>query len=437
MGFPLRTSAPSGAPVDAGLGPWAPPRPGGVRRSPRPLHRHAGTRHRRFGVDGARPPVATRPRDLPGPRAGLARGGPAAGAGPFRPVSGPLGTGGRRPRWRRGLGRPGLRGPHGLRPPAATGPGGGGPCSPGSGWPGRSSSVSGPWSRGRTWFGWPVAYDRVRPSLPEPWPLVMVGPSGWGAQVQPHGGGGEAGIVTPAELAGLYARARLLAYVPLMEGFGLPPVEAIWRGHRWWRATSRAADPLPIRSILSTPTRSPRACWWWPPTMPAASDCSRPGGSGLPSSAGRPSLGGTWTSGRRSAMGEVGSAPGFDRPPAAAPRVTGASEQPTRKPDPVALTLDVSAVPADPVGAGQYTLCLASALAPAARLGPDPDQPPERPGTVGRPRRAPPVPAAPRRRPLRLAWERGPARPGAPARCLGPPRSSLHDARTDSSVPPW
>ena len=105
-------------------------------------------------------------------------------------------------------------------------------------------------------------------------------------------------------------------------------------------------------------------------------------------------------------MGEVGSAPGFDRPPAAAPWVTGASEQPTRKPDPVALTLDVSAVPADPVGAGQYTLCLASALA----RRPDLDltlisrrSDRERWGETAPSAHL--VPAAPRRRPLRLAWE--------------------------------
>ncbi|HEY6622532.1 MAG TPA: glycosyltransferase family 1 protein [Acidimicrobiales bacterium] len=75
-----------------------------------------------------------------------------------------------------------------------------------------------------------LAYDRIRSSLPEPWPLVVVGPSGWGEQLGEHSGMVLAGLVTPAELAGLYARARLLAYVPLMEGFGLPPVEAMLAG---------------------------------------------------------------------------------------------------------------------------------------------------------------------------------------------------------------
>jgi glycosyltransferase involved in cell wall biosynthesis len=75
-----------------------------------------------------------------------------------------------------------------------------------------------------------LAYDRMRSSLPEPWPLVVVGPSGWGEQLHGHQGVVLAGMVTAPELAGLYARARLLAYVPLMEGFGLPPVEAMLAG---------------------------------------------------------------------------------------------------------------------------------------------------------------------------------------------------------------
>ncbi len=83
------------------------------------------------------------------------------------------------------------------------------------------------------------AYGAVRDALPEPWPLVMVGPSGWGAQVQPQAGVVEAGIVSSAELAGLYASARLLAYVPLIEGFGLPPVEAMGLG------TPVVSSPLP------------------------------------------------------------------------------------------------------------------------------------------------------------------------------------------------
>lgn len=76
-----------------------------------------------------------------------------------------------------------------------------------------------------------AAYAAARPRLPEPWPLVVVGPPGWG-QVAPIGGTGLVGLgpVSDGVLAGLYAGARLFAYVPLAEGFGLPPVEAMAAG---------------------------------------------------------------------------------------------------------------------------------------------------------------------------------------------------------------
>jgi glycosyltransferase involved in cell wall biosynthesis len=83
------------------------------------------------------------------------------------------------------------------------------------------------------------AYGRIRGSLPEPWPLVMVGPSGWGEQVRPGAGVVLAGLVAPSVLSGLYATTRLLAYVPLVEGFGLPPVEAMAFG------APVVASPLP------------------------------------------------------------------------------------------------------------------------------------------------------------------------------------------------
>ena len=83
------------------------------------------------------------------------------------------------------------------------------------------------------------AYGAIREHLPEPWPLVMVGPSGWGEQVTPGPGVVLAGSVSATELSGLYASARLLAYVPLIEGFGLPPVEAMAAG------TPVVASPLP------------------------------------------------------------------------------------------------------------------------------------------------------------------------------------------------
>jgi glycosyltransferase involved in cell wall biosynthesis len=83
------------------------------------------------------------------------------------------------------------------------------------------------------------AYGRIRRSLPEPWPLVMVGPSGWGQRVTPEAGVVLAGLVSPPELSALYAMTRLLAYVPLIEGFGIPPVEAMAFG------APVVASPLP------------------------------------------------------------------------------------------------------------------------------------------------------------------------------------------------
>jgi glycosyltransferase involved in cell wall biosynthesis len=84
-----------------------------------------------------------------------------------------------------------------------------------------------------------AAYRRARRQLPEPWPLLMVGPSGWGRRVKPEPGVVFAGLIEPAELAALYGMARLLVYVPLVEGFGLPPVEAMNFG------TPVVASPLP------------------------------------------------------------------------------------------------------------------------------------------------------------------------------------------------
>jgi alpha-1,3-rhamnosyl/mannosyltransferase len=83
------------------------------------------------------------------------------------------------------------------------------------------------------------AYGRVRRSLPAPWPLVMVGPTGWGERVPKAPGVVLAGLVSARELSAFYATARLLAYVPLIEGFGLPPVEAMRFG------TPVVASPLP------------------------------------------------------------------------------------------------------------------------------------------------------------------------------------------------
>jgi glycosyltransferase involved in cell wall biosynthesis len=47
------------------------------------------------------------------------------------------------------------------------------------------------------------------------------------------------GAISPPQLSALYATTRLLAYVPLVEGFGLPPVEAMAFG------APVVASPLP------------------------------------------------------------------------------------------------------------------------------------------------------------------------------------------------
>ena len=144
------------------------------------------------------------------------------------------------------------------------------------------------------------AYERIRASLPEPWPLVLVGPErlGRAGQAGDRRGPGRHWS-RPPELSALYAMARLLAYVPLVEGFGLPPVEAMALGTPVVASplpsTAGAAfevDPLDTDSIAAGlltvatdeeragPTRAPR---------PAPR---------LPSCAGRGSPGSTWPSGR-------------------------------------------------------------------------------------------------------------------------------------------
>jgi glycosyltransferase involved in cell wall biosynthesis len=74
------------------------------------------------------------------------------------------------------------------------------------------------------------AFRRVRPSLPEPWSLVIVGPAGWGPEPSTqHDTEGVVftGSLPAAVLAELYRRARAFVYVPLTEGYGLPPLEAM------------------------------------------------------------------------------------------------------------------------------------------------------------------------------------------------------------------
>lgn len=74
------------------------------------------------------------------------------------------------------------------------------------------------------------AYRQARPRLPEPWPLVVVGPAGWGPSLTPEPGVVLAGPAPQAALAALYATATMVVCVPLWEGFGLPALEAMAAG---------------------------------------------------------------------------------------------------------------------------------------------------------------------------------------------------------------
>jgi glycosyltransferase involved in cell wall biosynthesis len=84
-----------------------------------------------------------------------------------------------------------------------------------------------------------AAYQAARPRLPGKCPLLVVGPVGWGKALSPQEGVLLGGPVEGALLAGLYAEARLVASVPLVEGFGLPAVEAMACG------APVMASPLP------------------------------------------------------------------------------------------------------------------------------------------------------------------------------------------------
>jgi alpha-1,3-rhamnosyl/mannosyltransferase len=102
------------------------------------------------------------------------------------------------------------------------------------------------------------AFGRARPQLPERWPLVIVGPAGWGHAARPPETDGVVftGAVPDAVLSALYRRARAFAYVPLTEGYGLPPLEAMRMGTPAVVATEVPSvhdlgelDPAPARIV--------------------------------------------------------------------------------------------------------------------------------------------------------------------------------------------
>lgn len=60
------------------------------------------------------------------------------------------------------------------------------------------------------------------------WPLVVVGQRGWGAEADAEAEGVIAtGYVPDADLPVLYSMARMMLFPSLLEGFGLPPLEAM------------------------------------------------------------------------------------------------------------------------------------------------------------------------------------------------------------------
>ena len=89
-----------------------------------------------------------------------------------------------------------------------------------------------------------AAHARARVRHPELGPLVVVGPQGWG-NVDLRDAT-RLGAVDEATLAGLYELARVVAYVPLAEGWGLPVIEALSAGR-------------PVVASNSTPSAHGRA----------------------------------------------------------------------------------------------------------------------------------------------------------------------------------
>ncbi|HET8990861.1 MAG TPA: glycosyltransferase [Acidimicrobiales bacterium] len=71
------------------------------------------------------------------------------------------------------------------------------------------------------------AHRRARGDVPGLGVLVLVGPAGWG---EAPAGAVVLGRVERRILRGLIRDAQCLAYVPLAEGFGLPPIEALALG---------------------------------------------------------------------------------------------------------------------------------------------------------------------------------------------------------------
>ncbi len=76
-----------------------------------------------------------------------------------------------------------------------------------------------------------AAYAELRRRTTAPWPLVVIGPNGWGPDLKALPEGAVlGGRCSDGVLAGCYAMASCFVYVPLLEGFGLPVLEAMRAG---------------------------------------------------------------------------------------------------------------------------------------------------------------------------------------------------------------
>ncbi len=222
------------------------------------------------------------------------------------------------------------------------------------------------------------------------------------------------GSVSAAELSGLYASARLLAYVPLIEGFGLPPVEAMALG------TPGGGEPAAEHG-----GRGPRG-------RPARHGLDRRRSPAGGHRRGRPRR--ARPAGDRRARAELSWA--VDRPAPRGPvwersvrrhAPAGRDRRRDRPSAPLRVALDVSAVPDRPVGAGHYILQLAGAAGRAAR---------RRPGRCAAAART--VPAGRRSRPpggLVAAAPDARARCGWPGSRCGSARWSPPPARRSTTAP--
>ena len=89
-------------------------------------------------------------------------------------------------------------------------------------------------------------FDNARGQFLEPCTLVICGPTGWMGELSPTDRVVLVGHVPDSVLAGLYQLAQVVAYVPLVEGFGLPVVEAM----RYGAVVVTSAVPSATRGAL-------------------------------------------------------------------------------------------------------------------------------------------------------------------------------------------